>query len=137
MFELTSPIEMPGKKLLARPAELEDKPHEPDMPNRTAEKALQVDPVPAVVQFSTRPQTPPGGSSSGSSSSEGSSESADEEDSQSEDEEEDPPVESLYEINHRRTGSIGRKFSARDKEDLFLHSLEVDHFAPTKFLGGY
>ena len=73
-------------------------------------------------------------SANSTSSSEESSGSADEEDSQSD--EDERPANNMYQTSHHhRTSSIGRKFVIHDKEDLFLHSLEVDHFAPSKFLG--
>lgn len=85
-------------------------------------------------------------STNSTSSSEESSGSADEEDSQSDDDERSQ--DTLFQISHHphllhhhhhhhRGAPIGRKFPGHDKSDLFLKSLEVDPFAPTKFFGEF
>lgn len=70
------------------------------------------------------------------SSSDESNESSSSDDSRSEDEE--PALShSFRQINQRGSASINRSFKPKNKEDLFLKSLEVDRFAPKKLFGKF
>lgn len=70
-----------------------------------------------------------------SSSDESNESSSSSDDSHSEDEE--PTLSHSYRQMSQRTGasSINRSFKPKNKEDLFLNSLEVDRFAPKKLFG--
>lgn len=63
--------------------------------------------------------------------------SSDENESRSEDEEQPTLSHSFRQINNRGSASINRSFKPKNKEDLFLNSLEVDRFAPKKLFGKF
>lgn len=70
------------------------------------------------------------------SSSDESNESSSSDDSRSEDEE--PALShSFRQINQRGSSTINRSFKPKNKEDLFLNSLDVDRFTPKKLFGKF